>query len=364
MRIIDIDHLKPKMRIGKTIYSENGNILLSKNTVLKENYIKRLKEKNIPAIYIDDELSKGIESKSIVSIETKIKAINTIKGIYDSVDPTKKDQNKKILSPEAYLNLKDTIEKIMEEIKNNHDLSFNMVELLSTDLYTYTHSVNVTILSLMMSNVIGYSEADQFKIGMGCLLHDIGKVLIDDEILHKKGVLTKEEFSQMKRHSEYGYEMIKDNNTLTPMTKNIVLLHHEKLDGSGYPYQLKGEAVKEHVRIATIADIFDAVTSTRVYSKEVPVYKGLELVSSYAPTLIDEKLYHILSKKIAPYPPGTTVLLSNHYKGIVCGLNKDHPTRPIIKVIYNDRGEALKENLIIDLMKDLTLFVDKKIELD
>jgi len=351
------------MRIGKTIYSENGDVLLFKNTLLKENYIKRLKEKNIPAIYIDDELSKGINENSVVSIETKVRAIHTIKGIYDAIDPTQKNNNKKIINQKTYSALKNTIEKIMREIEINQDLSFNMVELLSTDLYTYTHSVNVTILSLMLANTLNYSAADQLKIGMGCLLHDIGKVLVDDEILHKKGVLSGEEFIKMRKHSEYGYDMIKDNNTLTPISKNIVLLHHEKLDGSGYPNGFKGEAIKEHVRISTIADIFDAVTSERVYSKELPVYKGLELVSSYAPDQIDEKLYHILSKKIAPYPPGTSVELSNGYQGIVYGLNKGHPTRPIIKIVYNDQKEALKEVLMIDLMKDLTLFVNRKIEL-
>jgi len=267
MRIIDIDNLKPNMRIGKTIYSEHGDILLSKNTLLKNSYIKRLKEKNIPAIYIDDELSKGISSDSVVSLETTIKAIKTIKGIFDSIDPGKKDNNNKIINQETYSVLKNTIEKIISEIRNNHELSFNMVELLSTDLYTYTHSVNVTILSLMIAKEVGYLEKDQLKIGMGCLLHDIGKVMVDDEILHKKGVLTKVEFLHVRKHSEYGYEMIKDNSSLSVIAKNITLLHHEKLDGSGYPHQLKGEEIKRHVRIATIADIFDAVTSNRVYNK-------------------------------------------------------------------------------------------------
>jgi putative nucleotidyltransferase with HDIG domain len=363
MRIIDIDHIKPNMRIGKTIYSENGDILLSKNTLLKESYINRLKDKNIPAIYIDDEISKGVEPKSIVSVETKLRAINTIRRIYNAVDPSKRDNNKKILNPEIFMSLNSTIEKIVGEIRKNHELSFNMVELLSTDLYTYTHSVNVTILSLMMSHELGYSEADQFKIGIGCLLHDIGKVLVDDEILHKREALSASEFRKMQKHSKDGYDMIKDNDSLTAISKNIVLLHHEKLDGSGYPYQLKGDEIKKHVRISTIADIFDAVTSDRVYSKELPVYKGLELVASYAPAKIDEELYHILSKKIAPYPLGTSVQLSNRYKGIVCDLNKDHPTRPIVKVIYNEKGEVFKEELMIDLMKDLTLFINKKIEL-
>jgi HD-GYP domain-containing protein (c-di-GMP phosphodiesterase class II) len=262
------------MQIGKTIYSENGDVLLAKNTILKASYIERLKEKNIPAIYIEDELSKGIDSKSVVSLETKVKAIKTIKGIYEGIDPRKKDLGKTIINKEAYIILKNTIEKIIEEIKNNSDLSFNMVELLSTDLYTYTHSVNVTILSLMLANAVGYSESDQFKIGMGCLLHDVGKVMVDDKILHKKGALNKEEFLHMRKHSEFGHEMLKDNNALTAITKNIVLLHHEKLDGSGYPYQLKGDEIKKHVRISTIADIFDAVTSERVYSKELPIYKG------------------------------------------------------------------------------------------
>lgn len=363
MRIIDIENIKPNMRIGKTIYSENGDVLLSKNTVLKASYINRLKGKNIPAIYIDDELSEGIDSESIVSIETKVKAVKTIKGIYDSIDPSKKNNNKRIINEATYRSLKQTIEKIIEEIQNNNDLSFNMVELLSTDLYTYTHSVNVTILSLMISNEVGYSKVEQLKIGMGCLLHDIGKIMVDDEILHKRGTLTGEEFVHMRKHPEYGYDMLKENNSLTAISKNIVLLHHEKIDGSGYPYRLKGEEIKKHVRIATIADIFDAVTSDRVYSKKLPIYKGLELVSSYAPELIDEDLYHILSKKIAPYPPGTCVLLSNNYKGIVFDLNKEHPTRPIIKIIFDEKDRKLEEPKIIDLMEDLTLFINRKIEL-
>jgi len=363
MRIIDIDDIKPNMQIGKTIYSENGDVLLAKDTFLRQSYIERLKEKNIPAIYIEDELSKGINSQSVVSLETKVKAIQTIKGIYDAIDPTKKNLGKTIINEGAYLSLKDTIEKIIDEIKRNRELSFNMVELLSTDLYTYTHSVNVTILSLMLSNELGYCDDDQFKIGMGCLLHDIGKVMIDDKILHKKGALSKEEFLHMRKHSEYGHEMLKDNNGLTAITKNIVLLHHEKLDGSGYPYQLKGDEIKRHVRIATIADIFDAITSERVYSKELPIYKGLELISSYAPDLIDEEIYHLLSKKIAPYPPGTSVHLSNGYKGIVFALNKDHPTRPIIKIILDDQDQRFAEDLMIDLMEELTLFINRKIKL-
>lgn len=363
MRIVDVNALKINMEVGKTIYSEKGDILLSKGTLLKEGYIRRLKEKNIPAIFIHDELSKDIDYKDVITLETKVKAIKTIKNIYDSINPLKKDHQNHLINDESYVKIKDVIEIILEEIENNKELSFNMVNLISSDLYTYTHSVNMAILAMMLASERGYSKDSKVKIGIGCLLHDIGKTMIDQEILYKKGPLTTEEFKAMRKHPELGHDMIKDAKSITAISKNIILLHHEKLDGSGYPYQLKGDEIKEHVRIATIADVFDAVTSDRIYSKKLPIYKGLELVSSYAPNLIDEELYHLLSKKIAPYPPGTAVKLSNNYKGLVCDLNKDHPTRPVVKVLYDPKDKALLKEEKLDLMKNLTLFIDEKIEL-
>lgn len=360
MRIVDISKVEPGMDIAKTIYSDKGDVLLRKGTILKRTYIRKLEEKNIPAIYINDELSEDIEIEDVVSMETQLKATNKIKDVFESTKP--KSKNKKpMLSSENYFEIKKIIDIILNEITGNKGVMFNMVEVLSTDLYTYKHSVNVAILSLMVAKELGgYTNNQLINIGIGSLLHDLGKTQIDDTILHKKGKLTKKEFREIKKHPVIGYSLIKDNPEISPYVKTIVLMHHEKLDGSGYPLQVKDEKFHKHVRIVATADIFDALITDRVYREKMPIYKGLELVASFVPNKLDEEIFNVLRKKIAPFPPGTAVILNTGEKGLVTKVHASQPTRPIIKIIYNKSGEKEREFKVVNLMEELTLFVEDR----
>lgn len=360
MRIIDITKVKPGMEIGKTIYSDKGDVLLRKGTVLKETYIKNLHLKNIPAIYINDEISEEIQIEEIVSLETQVRATTKIKEVFLETKPTFKNKNP-ILSTKNYFEVKKMIDLILAEINGNKGIMFNMVEVLSTDLYTYKHSVNVAILSLMVAKELGIFTIEQLKnIGIGALLHDLGKTQIDDAILHKPGKLTQTEFNEMKKHPVIGYTMLKDNIAISPYVKTIVLMHHEKLDGTGYPLQVKANKFHKHVRVVATVDIFDALITDRVYRKKMPIYKSLELVASLVPNKLDEEIFNILRKKIAPFPPGTAVLLNTGEKGLVTKVFASQPTRPIIKVVLDKNNNYIKELKVLDLMKELTIFIEDR----
>ncbi|MGM0380217.1 MAG: HD-GYP domain-containing protein, partial [Bacillota bacterium] len=354
MRIVYVDDLETGMEIAKSIYNKRGSILLRKGTVLTNKYIDKLKKINIVTIYIKDKLSEGIEIQNVIDDNTKIKAICNLKDQFSFLD-NDKDSNKN-LPKKNYKAVKENIKEILNNLKKSEHALMNLTELMSSDLYTYEHSINVTVLSLLIGTELGYDEDKLLKVGIGAMLHDIGKLKIDKKIIHKPGKLTDKEYEIVKKHAVYGYKLLKEDRFISPFVKSIVLLHHEKLDGSGYPKGLTKKEFEnlEFVMIVAASDILDALINNRSYKDKMPIYKGVELLSSMVPEKIDPKIFSILKKKIAPFPEGTGVLLSNNKKGIVEKNNSDKPTRPIVRIL-NDQNEVIGK---VDLMKDLTLFIE------
>jgi putative nucleotidyltransferase with HDIG domain len=139
---------------------------------------------------------------------------------------------------------------------------------MDSDNYTYHHSVNVAILSILTAKSMHYSESDIKTIALGALLHDIGKAQVAGGLVQKPGELSSTEKDEMKKHPEYGYQLIKNIPTLSYAVKQIVRLHHEKLDGSGYPLGLSGMEIPNYVRLITVCDMYDAMTADRIYRKK------------------------------------------------------------------------------------------------
>jgi len=230
---------------------------------------------------------------------------------------------------------------------------------MEKDFYTYEHSLNVAVLSILIALRIGYEEEKVINVGIGAILHDIGKILITDKILNKPGKLTEEEFEIIKEHSIYGYEFVKENNNLSQLSKDIILYHHERVDGSGYPMGVKTDTLEngKYINIVSFVDIFDAMTNDRAYKKKMPLYMALEFVSSQVPDVLDNEVLETMISHITPFPPGTYVQLTTGEKGFVISNNFENPTRPIIKVIYDSAGIRTFEDTYINLMKNLTTFV-------
>lgn len=358
MRIVNVKHLRENMIIGKTVYSETGEILLKKDVFLTKEYIQNLNRRRIPAVYINDELSDDIEIEEALDYEVKAKCVHKIRRIYEKMAPRlSHGKPRGYIDFDHYTNIRKIIFEIMDNLESNDGALYNMVEVMSTDLTLYTHSVNVAALSLMTGRALGMNEHELLNLGVGALLHDIGKVMISAEILNKPAKLTKKEFEIIKTHPLEGYRMVQDNSSISSIAKNIILCHHERLDGSGYPNQLKSNKINEYARIVAIADMFEAMVSERAYRRKFPIYQALDVLMAETIQALDVHVFRTFVKNITLYPGGTGVLLSTGEKALVVE-NRNHPTRPKTRIVRKADGKAFVGMKFIDLMQELTLFID------
>jgi HD-GYP domain-containing protein (c-di-GMP phosphodiesterase class II) len=185
---------------------------------------------------------------------------------------------------------------------------------------------------------------------MASLLHDIGKMFIPQEILNKKGKLTDEEYEIVKTHSFKGYQILKENAEFSYYSSIGVLHHHEKYNGTGYPFELKGNKISILGRIIAIADVYDALISDRPYRKSLFPSEALEYIMGGGGTFFDTEIVRFFTKIVAPYPIGTGVLLSNNSTGIVIKNYRDCCMRPVVKIIK--QGDELITPYFIDLKND------------
>ncbi len=352
MKSIYINDMVPGMHLAKSIYSLNGDLLLEKGIEINERIINSIKNVGISAVFIY--MENGYD------IHTKLETIDIMYKHFDeSINTESFSKRKGVLSDDAFEEIKKVIYKIFDIIKENENLLVNINRIMEKDFYTYEHSLNVAVLSILIALRIGYEEEKVINVGIGAILHDIGKILITDKILNKPGKLTEEEFEIIKEHSIYGYEFVKENNNLSQLSKDIILYHHERVDGSGYPTGVKTDTLEngKYINIVSFVDIFDAMTNDRVYKKKMPLYMALEFVSSQVPDVLDNEVLETMIGHITPFPPGTYVQLTTGEKGFVISNNFENPTRPIIKVIYDSAGIRTFEDTYINLMKNLTTFV-------
>lgn len=354
MRLKSLEKVEVGDVLGKPVYDEKCQLLLAKDVALTQSYIERLKKSNIQCIYIEDELSEGIEFNNVISDELKVKSISRVKTVFKEMTENK-GHAYQVKSLDA---IKDVIDEIMDMIYDNPSTLFCMTELMGTDMYTYNHSAEVAILSMLVAKSMKLNETFIKKIGIGAMLHDIGKMQIPGEVLNKVAPLTDEEIKLVKEHVQFGYDMLKENDYVSPLSRQIVLLHHEKLNGVGYPYGLSGDQIPIHVRIVTLCDIFNAVSSNRAYKGRLNADEALEILRAEAVYELDRDIYYHLLKVVNIYPPGTVVELSNGDLGIVVKENHEAQTRPLVQVI-RDRKKAE----VVDLMDYLTLFIRKAIEI-
>lgn len=339
MRFVPFGCVREGMTLGKTIFNQNGEVLLHKGTELKPGYLQKIEHLGFNGIYIDDEISNDIELESVVSDEVRNKTVKGVKDIYLTIENGKNIDEKKI----SETNL--LIENIIDDILANKNMMVNMMDLKIFDDYTFFHSVNVTVLSIVVGVAMGLNRLDLHKLGMGALLHDLGKVFVDKKTLNKPGKLTNSEFEELKKHAYLGYQYIKEKFNLPPTSYVAALSHHERYDGTGYPNALKGETINLFGRIIAVCDVYDALTSDRPYRKSMLPSDAMEYIMGNSGSHFDPNIIKLFLRKVAPYPIGTTVKLSNGLSAIVVENYEGWGTRPKVKIIS-------KEPYYIDLKSD------------
>ncbi len=345
MRFVPTGCIRNGMILGKTIYNASGEMLLCEGKEVIPLYIERLHLLGINGVYIDDSISKDIDIQNVVSDEVRIKAVQGVKNIL--VHSVNDNASEKAAAVDQ---ARQIVEEIMAEILKNSKLMVNMVDLKVFDEYTYYHSVNVSVLSTVVGVAIGMNQKDLFALGLAALLHDLGKVFLDKNTINKPGQFSEQELYDVQRHSELGYSYLRSMFDVPVKSSLGVLHHHERYDGSGYPKGLKGGEISLFGRIIAVADVFDALVSDRPYRKALLPSDAMEHIMGSGGIHFDPDITRIFSMKVAPYPLGTAVELSNGCVGLVTENYEGFGLRPSVKVI-TERGKTVTP-YVINLLTD------------
>lgn len=348
MRFVDSDTIRDGMELAKTIYGKNGEVMLRKGTIIKELFIRRLKQLGYPGIYINDSFSENIIIEEIISEELRQKATFTIKKIFNTIESS--PSSVKSLNANVAV-LKSIVDEIMSQIVSTDIALINIRDLKNFDDYTYYHSVNVAVLSIVIGKALGLKEEQLRELGMSAILHDVGKIFVGSEIINKPELLTNEEYEKVKEHSKEGYKYLKDDFNVPSKVYVSILQHHENYDGKGYPQGISKEQIYLYARIITVADVYDALTSERPYKKAETPNKALEYILQNEGKKFDPQVVKVVAEKFAPFPVGTFVKLSNGMMGIVTENFTNTCLKPRIKIFWQD-GKPVTQ-VEINLRDDL-----------
>ncbi len=344
MRRVSLERARTGVHVARTILSLDGIILLSAGAELNEEMIAKLRHYGITEVYIDDELSKDIVAPEIIKEEIITEVKSQIKHMMTTPTIKISVEGKKVL---------EIVDKLMTNILQNDNIIMNLSDIRSVDDYTFSHSVNVCILSLITGVSMGIKGDNLRNLGVGALLHDIGKVRIDEAILQKPSSLTVSEYDETRRHTVYGFEILKNSSDINSTAHIIALSHHERIDGSGYPYNLKNGDIPMPARIVAVADVFDALTTDRVYRKKMLANEVVDYMCSLANKHFDKAVLDAFIKHIANYPVGTAIVLNSGEKGLVAKYNPGFPNRPVIRVVIDEDGKMLYKHREVDLSRKL-----------
>lgn len=322
-----VEHLIAGMVINQDICDRNNVLIVPKGTLITEHIIMHLSKFGILKVNAAD---NWIQDKVLNEFnEAYARTSKKIKIAFESI---KHKQHIEI----------SQFESIVNELLNKSESSWSIIPYMQIierkDEYTFHHSINVCILAMIMGKWLGYKKEKIKLLGIAAVLHDIGKVMVPDEILNKPGILTDIEYGVMKEHAKLGFQLLMNSGVTDESIKNIVLSHHERIDGSGYPLGLHSSQVNEQTKIVAICDVYDAVTSKRVYKDKENPLKGLKIILDSSYKVLDPYLSRLFIDNTAVTYQGCKAMLSDERICKIIRIFPENPAKPWIIIdgkLYN-----------------------------
>jgi len=333
MRGIDIANLKEGQKLARPIYDEAGRILLHKGTIVKSNYIRRLDELGIPFVYVEDELVGPLDAEDLIHDSVRIQSVKMIKFTMDRAK-TSKDIDIRYVS--------EVVNKILDDIASSSNLLVSFLDIRSKNLQLFNHSISVAVLAIVTGMVLKLDQLKLKNLGMGAILHDVGKSLVYGE-----------------EHTTLGFNLIRQNKEINVACAHVAYQHHERHDGKGYPRGLKGEQIHLFAGITAIADYYDNLVAPIDGDERMYPYQAIEKVVAESGKMFHPDIVIAFTRNIVPYPVGSLVRINTGSLGVVIGLHNNYPTRPIIKLVTDKFGGLLAEFPEIDLLQQRTIFINE-----
>ncbi|MDA0163884.1 HD-GYP domain-containing protein [Solirubrobacter ginsenosidimutans] len=331
--------------------------LLRAGVKLSARYAELLPKAGVGSVWIEDDLGEAIEIAEPLSVETRAKVHKATGAALTAAGAALRSGSG--MPAPIVESLNDVAGAMVDDLLDCPDAALALDDLSSFDDYTHRHSVQVTVLGLLIARrawtVDGWTdfrgrlrhdrlEERMRKLGLGLLVHDVGKLAVPPEILNKPGRLTGEEMEVMKTHAHAGVELLRPAD-LSPIAISVVRDHHERIDGSGYPEGLHGAQVQEFPRIAAVADVYDAVTSERVYKPAAPPHVGVHVIRDGTGANFCPSIVRHFRAVVMPYPVGHEIKLPDGRTAVVSSVDIHVPDVPTVRVM----GAAGVEEFSVDM---------------
>ena len=349
MRLCSINEIQENDVLARDVMADDYNVFLYKNTILSKKYIEKLRKLNIPFVYIKDEISE--EQVAILKKDIEEKSKTKMKEVI---------QRHTYNNSSALKDISNTADNIISNILEEEEVIENIHDIRERSTDIYSHSISICVLSTLVALKLGLDKESVHDIGVGCLLHDFGlrylMIEYQDEDVES---LSPKQLVEYKKHPVYAYSALKNENWLSKKSKEIILCHHERLNGSGYP--LHATEISMETRIVSVCDIFDEMICG-IGCRRMKIYEAVEYLKSCKNLLFDGSVVNALLEFTAVYPTGSIVVTNEKEVAVVIKQNKHFPERPVLQISRDKDGNPIEEEKIIDLVEVKNVFIDSVLE--
>ena len=349
MLLKKIDELKGGEILARNIMTWDYQIILPEGITIRKDYIDKLRELGIAEAYIKEETKS--EEIVILKSETEKNIRETVKDILERHTY----QNNEELSE-----LKGTADNIISTILEEDQVVEKIYDIKERSADIYEHSISICSLAILTAMKLHVDINKIHEIGVGCLLHDIGLRYTTVDYNNKDmDTLSKQEQVAYKKHPIYGYTSLKDESWISELSKSIILCHHERMDGSGFPLRIRD--ISFECRIVNVCDAFDEMICG-IACERRKVYEAIEYLNNLKGKLFDSRVVDVFLGFTAVYPSGTHVLTNEGETAVVLSQNKDFQDRPVIRILKDKEGKEVKGEVIKDLVKVHNIFIEKALD--
>ncbi|MBR6769713.1 MAG: HD domain-containing protein [Lachnospiraceae bacterium] len=353
MRLCKISDLAGGEILAKPIVMPGYIFLLSEGCQLQKEYIERLEELGIIEVYIKEEIDFEVERAII------------LRG---RVEKTLRESVKKAIEKHTYCNsnelieLVDTTDKIIDNLLQEEELIERIYEIKERSFDLYEHSLSICSLAIVTALKMKLPQKNIHEMGVGCLLHDLGlRYITVDYVNRGLDEFSEAELIEYKKHPIYGYHAVRDASWISELSKRVILSHHEHIKGNGYPLKMRKKNIPIEVRIVDVCEAFDEMICG-IGCRRSRSYHAIQYIRNNKNILFDGRVVDVFLGFIAVYPVGSYVLTNYGEVGIVIRQNKNHPDKPFIKIIYDNKGEIIQQDIVKDLLSSNDIFIEKVLE--
>ncbi|MCM1193603.1 MAG: HD domain-containing protein [Muribaculaceae bacterium] len=344
-----IEELEGGEVLARNIMTWDYQIILPEGITIRQDYIDKLRELGITELYIKEET----KSEEIVILKSEME--ETIRKTVKDILERHTYQNNEELSE-----LNNAADNIISTILEEDQVVEKIFDIKERSADIYEHSISICSLSILTALKLNVDSEKIHDIGVGCLLHDIGlRYTTIDYNNRDMDTLNKQEMAAYKKHPIYGYTSLKDEPWISDLSKSIILYHHERLDGSGFP--LRAKDISFECKIVNVCDAFDEMICG-IACERRKVYEAIEYLNNFKGRLFDSRIVDVFLGFTAVYPSGTYVLTNEGETAVVLSQNKDFKDRPVIRILKDKDGNEVKGNVIKDLVKVHNIFIEKTLD--